>query len=58
MPLCELTRNPAEDRRSNQVFMATGLATDEAVQEAILETSEEGRGQATAGKKGVRSGFS
>jgi len=56
--LCELTRNPAEDRRSNQVFMATGLATDEAVQEAILETSEEGRGQATAGKKRVRSGFS
>lgn len=58
MPLREFARNAAENRWSDQVFVATGLAADEAVEEAVLEASEEGRGQATAGEEGVRGGFS
>jgi 5,10-methenyltetrahydromethanopterin hydrogenase len=53
VPLCELTRNAAENRWGDQVFVATGLAANEAVQEAVVEAGEEGRGQATASKKGM-----
>jgi 5,10-methenyltetrahydromethanopterin hydrogenase len=56
--LCELTRNTAEDRRGDQVFVATGLATNKAVEETVLEAGEERRGQATAGKKAMGNGFS
>ena len=58
MPLCELTRNAAEDRRGDQVFVATWLAANEAVKEAVVEAGEERRGQAKASKKGMGSGFS
>jgi 5,10-methenyltetrahydromethanopterin hydrogenase len=56
--LCELTRNTAEDRRGDQVFVATGLTANEAVKEAVVEAGEERRGQATASKKGMGGGFS
>lgn len=58
MPLCELTRDTAEDRRGDQVFMATGLTANEAVKEAVIEAGEERRGQTTASKKCMGSGFS
>jgi 5,10-methenyltetrahydromethanopterin hydrogenase len=56
--LCELACYTTENRRSDQVFMATGLAANEAVEEAVLEAGEEGRGQATTGEEGMGSGFS
>jgi hypothetical protein len=58
MPLCELACYASEDGRSDQVFMATGLAANEAIEEAVLEAGEKRRSQATAGKEGMGSRFS
>lgn len=57
VPLCEFARDAAEDRRRHQIFVATGLAANETVQQTILEASKERRGQATAGKEVVRCRF-
>lgn len=58
MPLSQLAGYPAENRWCNQILVPTGLTTDEPVQKAIVETSEEGRSEAAGGEEGVGRSFS
>lgn len=58
MPLRKSPSNTTVDGSSRQVLMAAGLAADEAVEKAIIETSEEGGSEAASGKKGVGCSFS
>lgn len=50
MPLGKTAGNATVDRGGDQVQVSTGLAANEAVEETIVETSEEGRGEATCGE--------
>jgi hypothetical protein len=58
MPLRKSPSNTTVNGSSCQVLVATGLATDKAIEKAIIETSEQRGSEATAGKKGVGSSFS
>lgn len=58
MPLGELAGDASENRRSNQIQMATGPATHESIEETIIKPREKGRGEAAAGEKRMGRGFS
>lgn len=58
MPLRKSPSNTTVNGSSCQVLVAARLATDKAVEKAIIETSEERGSEAAAGKKGVGCSFS
>lgn len=58
MPLSKPSGNAAPERSLYQVRMGCWTASNEPVEESVLETSQKGRSQATAGQKRMGCGFS
>lgn len=58
MPLSEPLGNATPERRLDQIQMGCWTASNEPIEKPILETSQKGRSQATAGQKRMGRGFS
>lgn len=58
VPLGQLASNATENGWCNQILMAAGLATDESIEQTIVESGKKRRSEAAAGKEGMRRSFS